>query len=221
MVPRLAASCSSGTEMFRILGENKGEHAANGQHDGSWANRKLFRSRIPLRKTGGMIPFVIEMRGKLKFPANKQCRLRSGLTSFLSADLNASRGHDLWTSCVQQGGFEGPENGPKQRRINNRLLSYRPQHRRGNVHNYLIVRWFSVLRNCDPAFIELANFFQHLLFATSVTALLCARLVTACIAAVVQHQEMRLRLVRDLRKLPCRGMKCLTVLLPFRRDLDR
>src|SRR3982075_965052 len=52
------------------------------------------------------------------------------------------------TTCVQEGGFEGPENGPKQRRINNRLLSYRPQHRRGNVHNYLIVRWFSVFRNC-------------------------------------------------------------------------
>jgi hypothetical protein len=54
----------------------------------------------------------------------------------------------LCTSCVQEGGFEGPENGPKQRRINNRLLSYRPQHRRGNVYNYLIVRWFSVFRNC-------------------------------------------------------------------------
>src|SRR5260370_32846964 len=33
----------------------------------------------------------------------------------------------LCTSCVQEGGFEGPENGPKQRRINNRLLSYRPK----------------------------------------------------------------------------------------------
>src|SRR5438046_7969738 len=54
----------------------------------------------------------------------------------------------LCTFCVQEGGFEGPENGPKQRRINNRLLSYRPQHRRGNVHNSLIVRWFSVFRNC-------------------------------------------------------------------------
>jgi len=32
----------------------------------------------------------------------------------------------LCTNCVQEGGFEGPENGPKQRRINNRLLSYRP-----------------------------------------------------------------------------------------------
>jgi hypothetical protein len=32
----------------------------------------------------------------------------------------------LCTFCVQEGRFEGPENGPKQRRINNRLLSYRP-----------------------------------------------------------------------------------------------
>ena len=34
--------------------------------------------------------------------------------------------HDLCTGCVQEGGFEGPENGLMQRRINNRLLSYRP-----------------------------------------------------------------------------------------------
>src|SRR2546422_9688549 len=39
----------------------------------------------------------------------------------------ACSSHDLCTSCVQEGGFEGPENGPKQRRINNRLLSYRPK----------------------------------------------------------------------------------------------
>lgn len=36
--------------------------------------------------------------------------------------------------CVQEGGFEGPENGPKQRRINNRLLSYRPHDREGELH---------------------------------------------------------------------------------------
>src|ERR1700682_6281651 len=30
------------------------------------------------------------------------------------------------TTCVQEGGLEGSENGPKQRRINNSLLSYRP-----------------------------------------------------------------------------------------------
>ena len=55
---------------------------------------------------------------------------------------------NLCTTCVQEGGFEGPENGPKQRRINNRLLSYRPQHRSGTAHNHAIVRWFSVFRNC-------------------------------------------------------------------------
>jgi len=32
---------------------------------------------------------------------------------------------DLCTTCVQEGGFEGPEIGPKQRRLNNRLLGYR------------------------------------------------------------------------------------------------
>jgi hypothetical protein len=31
----------------------------------------------------------------------------------------------LCTTCVQECGFKGPEIGPKQRRINNRLLSYR------------------------------------------------------------------------------------------------
>ena len=34
---------------------------------------------------------------------------------------------DFVYNCVQEGEFEGPENGPKQRRINNRLLSYRPE----------------------------------------------------------------------------------------------
>src|SRR5467141_5284149 len=63
------------------------------------------------------------------------------------------RGGDLCTSCVQEGGFEGPENGPKQRRINNRLLSYRPQHRGGTTHNSLIVRWFSVFRNCGKSLV--------------------------------------------------------------------
>src|SRR5258708_5820558 len=38
----------------------------------------------------------------------------------------------LCTTCVQEGGFEGPEIGPKQRRINNRLLSYRPGNREAN-----------------------------------------------------------------------------------------
>src|SRR3984893_8038140 len=72
----------------------------------------------------------------------------------------------LCTSCVQEGGFEGPENGSKQRRINNRLLSYRPQHRRGNVHNYLIVRWFSVFCNCAESALRYKT-------ATSPVHLLC------------------------------------------------
>src|SRR5260370_3928255 len=75
-----------------------------------------------------------------------------------------------------------------------------------------------VVTGNDLAAVELANFLQHLSFAAGIAAILCARLVTACIAAVVQHQEMGLCPVRDLRKLPCRGMECLTVLLPFRRD---
>ena len=74
----------------------------------------------------------------------------------------------LCTSCVQEGGFEGPENGPKQRRINNRLLSYRPQHRGGTVHKYLIVRWFSVFRNCAESALryKTATFPIHLLCTT-------------------------------------------------------
>src|SRR5260370_42608932 len=71
----------------------------------------------------------------------------------------------LCTVCVQEGGFEGPENGPKQRRINNRLLSYRPQHRGETVHKYLIVQWLSVFRNCaeSPPRYKTATFPTHLL----------------------------------------------------------
>jgi len=57
----------------------------------------------------------------------------------------------LRTTCVQEGGFEGPENGPKQRRINNRLLGYRPDIAGGTVQKYLIVRRFSVFRNCPES----------------------------------------------------------------------
>src|SRR5207302_5134865 len=76
------------------------------------------------------------------------CQTVVALLTARGFEQRLAREQILCTSCVQEGGFEGPENGPKQRRINNRLLSYRPQHRRGNVHNYLIVRWFSVFRNC-------------------------------------------------------------------------
>src|SRR5260370_19078247 len=60
-----------------------------------------------------------------------------------------------------------------------------------------------VVTGNDLAVVELANFLQHLSFAAGIAAVLCARLVTACIAAMVQHQEMGLRPFRDLRKLPC------------------
>ena len=72
---------------------------------------------------------------------------------------------DLRTTCVQEGRFEGPENGPKQPRINNRLLSYRPQHRGGTLHKYLIVRWFNVFRKCAESSLrcKTATFPIHLL----------------------------------------------------------
>ena len=73
------------------------------------------------------------------------------VNTFSQVLINASNrtsGIQLSTTCVQEGGFEGPENGPKQRRINNRLLSYRPQHRGGTVHKYLIVHRLSAFRNC-------------------------------------------------------------------------
>src|SRR6266446_3132673 len=53
------------------------------------------------------------------------CRLRPDDEQPRSNVARSSR--RLCTSCVQEGGSEGPENGPKQRRINNRLLSYRPK----------------------------------------------------------------------------------------------
>jgi len=73
------------------------------------------------------------------------------------------------TVCVQEGGFEGPENGPKQRRINNRLLSYGPQHRGGTLHRYLIVQWFNVFRKCAESSLryKTATFPIHLLCTIS------------------------------------------------------
>ena len=47
---------------------------------------------------------------------------------------------------VGLGGLEPPTSPLSGARSSH--LSYRPQHRWGNVHNYLIVRWFSVFRNC-------------------------------------------------------------------------
>lgn len=42
-----------------------------------------------------------------------------------------------------------------------------------------------IMSGCNLALIELPNFFQHLLFATRFTALLCARLVATWVLAVV------------------------------------
>jgi hypothetical protein len=69
-------------------------------------------------------------------------RLRFGRLTILQLDegpdqvsfrrwcgLDAGNGLELkplCTTCVQNRGFEGPENGPKQRRINKQHLSYRP-----------------------------------------------------------------------------------------------
>jgi hypothetical protein len=47
---------------------------------------------------------------------------------------------------VGLGGLEPPTSPLSGARSSH--LSYRPQHRRGNVHSYLIVRWFSVFRKC-------------------------------------------------------------------------
>jgi hypothetical protein len=53
---------------------------------------------------------------------------------------------NLLKQMVGLGGLEPPTSPLSGARSSH--LSYRPQHRRGNVHNYLIVRWFSVFRNC-------------------------------------------------------------------------
>ena len=54
---------------------------------------------------------------------------------------------------VGLGGLEPPTSPLSGARSSH--LSYRPQHRRGNVHNYLIVRWFSIFRNCaDSASVQ-------------------------------------------------------------------
>src|SRR5690348_2113296 len=65
---------------------------------------------------------------------------------------------------VGLGGLEPPTSPLSGARSSH--LSYRPQHRMGNVHNYLIVRWFSVFRNCA----ESARRYKT---ATSSVPLLC------------------------------------------------
>src|SRR5207249_4802841 len=65
---------------------------------------------------------------------------------------------------VGLGGLEPPTSPLSGARSSH--LSYRPQHRRGNVHNYLIVRWFSVFRNCAESALRYKT-------ATSPVHLLC------------------------------------------------
>src|SRR2546422_5538888 len=65
---------------------------------------------------------------------------------------------------VGLGGLEPPTSPLSGARSSH--LSYRPQHRRGNVHNSLIVRWFSVFRNCAESALRYKT-------ATSPIHLLC------------------------------------------------
>jgi len=70
-----------------------------------------------------MIPFVIEMRGQAQVSSKQTAQTQKRLDELSKRRPEVHPAvNDLCTSCVQEGGFEGPENGPKQRRINNRLL---------------------------------------------------------------------------------------------------
>src|SRR5207245_11355437 len=75
--------------------------------------------------------------------------LRRGRGKCLSHLQKALR-HDLSTGknrgMVGLGGLEPPTSPLSGARSSH--LSYRPQHRGGTTHNSLIVRWFSVFRNC-------------------------------------------------------------------------
>src|SRR6267143_2172787 len=68
---------------------------------------------------------------------------------------------------VGLGGLEPPTSPLSGARSSH--LSYRPQHRGGTVHKYLIVRWFSVFRNCaeSPLRYKTATFPIHLLCTIS------------------------------------------------------
>src|SRR6266478_2720181 len=54
--------------------------------------------------------------------------------------------HRHWGFMVGLGGLEPPTSPLSGARSSH--LSYRPQHRGGTTHNSLIVRWFSIFRNC-------------------------------------------------------------------------
>src|SRR5260370_33970659 len=64
---------------------------------------------------------------------------------------------------VGLGGLEPPTSPLSGARSSH--LSYRPQHRSGTAHNHLIVRWFSVFRNCAESALryKTAIFLIHLL----------------------------------------------------------
>ena len=91
----------------------------------------------------------VDSAGKSEIAQNGAIELRGGRGKCLSHLQKALR-HDLRTGknrgMVGLGGLEPPTSPLSGARSSH--LSYRPQHRRGNFHNYLIVRWFSVFRNC-------------------------------------------------------------------------
>jgi hypothetical protein len=69
------------------------------------ANRKLFGSRIPLRKAGGMIPFVIEMRGQAQVSSKQTAQTQKRLDELSKGRPEVHPAdNDLCTSCVQEGG---------------------------------------------------------------------------------------------------------------------
>src|SRR6266550_6942691 len=66
---------------------------------------------------------------------------------------------------VGLGGLEPPTSPLSGARSSH--LSYRPQHRGGTLHKYLIVRWFNVFRKCAESSLryKTATFPIHLLCA--------------------------------------------------------
>ena len=72
-----------------------------------------------------------------------------------------------------------------------------------------------IVPGCNIALIELANFFQHLLFAARFTALLCARLVATRVGAMVEDQQAWLCSVCNLRQLFRGRVVVQTILLPL------
>src|SRR6267378_3686671 len=71
--------------------------------------------------------------------------------------------HKHWGFMVGLGGLEPPTSPLSGARSSH--LSYRPQHRGGTLHKYLIVRWFNVFRKCAESSLryKTATFPIHLL----------------------------------------------------------